>query len=74
MKDPFVEEIRASRQKHAECFNNNLDDIFNNIFEDQKKYYSKLVRRKAKYLTKKQKSNLIIAEEQAEYNSNQEKK
>ena len=48
IKDPIVEEVRKSRHEHASRFNNNMDEIVNDIKKRQKSYGSRLVRRQPK--------------------------
>ena len=79
MKDPFVEEVRKVRQKHAKRFNNDLNSIFDDIMEHQKQYSNRLVRLKAQKLGSiTHKDNLVVynmvSEKPAEYNVKKEKK
>jgi hypothetical protein len=51
MKDPLVEEIRATRQRHATRFGNNLKRIFEDLRIREKTSERKIVSRQpAKYL------------------------
>ena len=44
MKDPIIEELHKLREQHARKFNYDLDAIFRDIQERQKKYADRLVR------------------------------
>jgi hypothetical protein len=48
-KDPFVEEVRAARSKHAAKFGNNLRRIFEDLRKSQKSSRRKIVRRGPKF-------------------------
>jgi len=41
--DPIVEEVRNARQEHARKFNNNLDDICNDLKRIEKECGHKIV-------------------------------
>lgn len=47
-KDPIVEEVRNSRQKHAAKFNYDLQKIFEDFRSRQKETNHKIVSRKPK--------------------------
>ncbi len=48
VKDPIVEEVRKSRQKHAAKFNYDLRKIFEDLRSRQKETNHKIVSRKPK--------------------------
>lgn len=48
IKDPIVEEVRKSRQKHAAKFNYDLRKIFEDLKSRQKETNHKIVSRKPK--------------------------
>jgi len=52
MMDPIVEEVRNARQEHARKFNNNLDDICNDLKRIEKECGHKIVSLQPKILTK----------------------
>lgn len=43
MKDPIVEEIREHRRRHAESFNYDLDAIFEDLKEKERRSGRKVV-------------------------------
>ena len=52
MMDPIVDEVRKARQEHAQKFNNNLDDICNDLKRIEKECGHKIVSLQPKLLTK----------------------
>ncbi len=46
MRDPIVEEIRRVRQEHAKRFGYDLDAIFEDLKEKERKSHRKIVSRK----------------------------
>ena len=53
MMDPIVEEVRNARQEHALKFNNNLDDICNDLKRIEKECGHKIVSLQPKILINK---------------------
>ena len=51
--DPIVEEVRKARQKHANCYGNDLDRITAALIEAQTKSGRLLVRRSPRLRTKR---------------------
>ena len=51
MMDPIVDEVRKARQEHARKFNNNLDDICNDLKRIEKECGHKIVSLQPKMIT-----------------------
>jgi hypothetical protein len=56
MNDPIVDEVRQVREAHAARFNYDLDEIFRNIKEQEKKSGRKFVSFSQKKATSRPKS------------------
>ena len=53
MMDPIVDEVRNARQEHAQKFNNNLDDICDDLKRIEKECGHKIVSLQPKILINK---------------------
>jgi hypothetical protein len=56
MKDPIVQEVRETRRRIEEEFGHDVNKYLDHVYEAQKKYGDKLVRRGPKLLKQSTKS------------------